>query len=102
MSESMDVLMECGCRPMTRKGPGMEPYCFTHDCGDVMEDQPNLEGRMARCDYYGGKPSRNECDGCKGKDVCGCEMPSSIELAFFVHQPNEDFDRFYCGCHSWN
>jgi hypothetical protein len=79
------------------------------------------EKRMARCSYYG---SRNitknqrfanvECPVCRElqkayergertqSQVCKCERPSSESLAFFEAKPEEEYDRFYCGCYGWD
>lgn len=72
--------------------------------------QTNLTGRTARCSYYGCKYVLQvryqscECEECKknADERCHCERPSSEELAFFRHKPDEEFDEFYCGCKSWN
>lgn len=60
--------------------------------------------RMARCGRYGEKTGTgylsSECNCCK--DVCFHQTPSDPLLAFFESKPKEEFDKFYCGCHSWN
>ena len=48
-------------------------------------ETPNLEGRMARCSYGAHK-----------------DVPSSMKLAFFEHHPDQEFDRYYCGCYGWD
>lgn len=50
----------------------------------IASEQPDLTGRMARCGTT-----------CK-------EVPSSPNLAFFKHQPDRDFDSYYCGCRGWD
>jgi hypothetical protein len=69
---------------------------------DVVASTPNLEGRTARCGYYGKKTHNNECPICTRGGYCACERPSSMDLAFFEHNPAKEYDSFYCGCASWN
>jgi len=54
---------------------------------------PNLEGRKARCAYYGQRTSlgrshsSNECNYGQSKaPICTCEQPSSKDLPFFEFQ----------------
>lgn len=54
----------------------------------VHESLPSLEGRRARCAYYKGK--------------CQSEADSKRGLAFFEHLPEQEFDRYYCGCRGWD
>lgn len=68
------------------------PICSEPDCSTVVET-PNLEGRTARCTYYG-KYVRGR--------VCESERPSSLNLAFFHHKPGNEHDEFYCGCYGWD
>lgn len=42
--------------------------------------------RMAKCSY-----------GCKDSIV-----ESSSDLAFFQSNPEQEFDRYYCGCYGWD
>ncbi len=72
------------------------------------------EERQAKCTYYGAKTERMrkygscECDKCikamDGKPTgrCACIVPSKPNLAFFEAQPDQPYDKFYCGCLSWN
>ena len=59
-------------------------------------------GRVARCTYFG-KMKNRECNygGPRG-EVCACELPSSPNLPFFEHQPDQEKDRFFCGCAGWD
>jgi len=75
----------------------------------VIAKQPDLEGRTARCTYFGKKKPRrryanDECNyGCRGKLICQCgAIKSSFELPFFEYRPNEPQDEFYCGCFGWD
>ncbi len=51
--------------------------------------ETNLDGRKARCAYYGqktsdGRHSSNECNyGQRQARICTCEQPSSKDLPFF-------------------
>lgn len=59
--------------------------------------------RLARCDEFGNKIGgkfKNGCDKCK--TICACELPSDPKLAFFKAQPDQEFDKYYCGCHGWD
>lgn len=97
-------VMKCGCVAMAiNQSRGGIPCCFTHDCDDIGE-QPNLDGRIARCAYFG-KPVKessyngNCCNTCRRGDICRCEKPSSSSLWFFIYKPQEEFDEYYCACH---
>lgn len=75
----------------------------------VAENQNPYEGRKARCAYYGKSYIKSgnlrcECNVCWSHEdgICHCEKDSSSKLAFFEYKPSEEFDKFYCGCHSWN
>lgn len=80
-----------------------QPACVICGCFDVAEEQPDLEGRMARCTFYGKRTRKNECNVCsKGDGICQCERPTSEAMAFKKLHPDKDHDEFYCGCHSWD
>ena len=55
--------------------------------------QPNLEGRAARCIYYGSSK--------RNGGVCRSEVPSNTDLPFFIHKPDKKYDEYYCGCWGW-
>ena len=76
------TIMKCGCRAQgTTKIDGKDvPVCVIHLCTEVMEEQPNLEGRKAECTY------------------CGKKKDSSADLPFFEYKPDSSTDRYYCGC----
>lgn len=81
------IVMKCGCTApgtLTRPGQPALVGCGTHDCTEIDESPVDLTGRTAICSYGGN------------------EVPSKRELAFFVHQPNEKHDRYYCGCYGWD
>jgi hypothetical protein len=81
------IAMKCGCAAqgtVSRNGKPAVVGCLVHGCTDVAESKPDLTGRVAMC-TYGGKP-----------------VPSSFDLAFFEHQPNQPNDRYYCGCYGWD
>lgn len=85
-----DVLMACGCRahgthPQSHgKYPPNHPSCVVHMCCDFAAT-PDLTGRRARCEYGGHR-----------------ETDSSLSLAFFVYQPDQPYDSYYCGCMGWD
>jgi len=97
--------LKCGCAAAGSHRnehdglPKGHPSCMVHDCCEVVA-APNLIGRTARCAYFGKETRRSECSKCGL--VCTCECASTIELAFFKHDPEKQFDEFYCGCHSWD
>ena len=71
---------------------------------------PSPEGRQAKCSYTGCRMQRgmNAYNGRKSKPDYGefsptgqSIAPSSTDLPFFEHKPNEPFDRYYCGCFGW-
>lgn len=103
----MNVMLKCGCvaHALKHMPDGSKvPSCVIHNCTEQVE-APNLEGRKARCHYYGKRTGRmNECnfEGSHGS-ICHCEQPSSLGgLAFFEYKPSQEFDSFYCGCHGWD
>jgi hypothetical protein len=77
--------MACGCRAQgTSNG---KPVCSVHFPSvesQTIAAEPNLVGRIARC------------------ADCKREMPSSLSLPFFRHQPSKSTDAYYCGCLGWD
>jgi len=58
-------------------------------------DKPiDFTGREARCDY-----DNNATPDAKHTHK---RIPSSPNPAFFAHQPDKAFDRYYCGCFGWD
>lgn len=111
----MGPMMTCGCATDAVGSKTGDPYCITHDCGEVAESPPDLTGRTARCSYRFGvgcesraQESQKRFKG--GKVQYGAvpkggkiaEAPSSIELPFFQHKPDESVDSYYCGCMGWD
>jgi hypothetical protein len=132
-------MMKCGCaaQSVCRSKGGKTfdppiPSCVIHDCIDVADSPPNLEGRMARCAYkphgHADRPSsldlpffefRGEGSS-DATEKCKCGMRKSVhdkhggripakQYAMLVKgcegfQANgpHDFDRYYCGCHGWD
>ena len=99
------VMMKCGHQAQGVDRDG-KPVCVI--CAGVVPgayeiaEKPDLVGRKARCAYYGKMPRRNECSVCTWDKPCQCERDSVLGLAFFEYVPDEEFDVFYCGCHSWD
>ena len=93
-----DILMKCG-HTANATQPDGQPSCAIcagiHPDAYVIEDRPvELRGRRSRCTYYHnvgrkGKKCKDECD-------------SSLALPFFTHQPDNEFDKHYCGCWGWS
>lgn len=117
-------MMKCGHAANATSRPSGKPVCFICAMADgdaahtVDETPPSLEGRRARCNYYG-RPTRangcgrSECNyGGKGGEPCACEQPSSPDLPFFEKEPasgwtwqknnHKGYDGFYCGCMGWD
>ena len=80
-------LMKCGHdnNALDRNG---NPACVTCGCFDIDKkiEKPTdgLEGRQAKC------------------ADCGVTTESSWDLPFFKHNPDREFDSYYCGCWGWN
>ena len=93
----MTTMMACG-HAANSKTPSGAPSCAIcvgiHPGADTVAKAPDLTGRIARCAYYG---QRARISG-----RCQSEAPSSTDLAFFEHRPDEPHDRFYCGCWGWD
>jgi hypothetical protein len=84
------------------------PACAICSCFEIAETQPDLSKRKARCSYYGQKLGRRGgCDHPKevhsADNICWCEAESdNVRLLFFKHNPEKEFDEFYCGCFGWD
>lgn len=80
-------IMECG---HAAQSPGV---CVICSCKEVAQEQPDLTGRKAKCHYaHAGR--------CKYE--CAKETDSAFTLAFFKHQPEQEYDSYYCGCWGWD
>lgn len=79
----METLMKCGHVAMAHDMNG-NPYCVICDCGEIDEERPSLEGRVASCSY------------------CGHIEKSSYDLPFFEYRKDKDTDEYYCGCKGWD
>jgi len=87
------VMMECGHNAMSVDSEGNPAcaICVGIDPGAriVAKVQPDLTGRRCRCEYYGYK--------------CRSEADSEVKKnQFFEYQPDQEFDRYYCGCYGWD
>lgn len=92
-------MMKCGCRAQGTTSPDNNPVCvihvgFTPDAEIVNENPPDISGRKARCSYYG-----SHCKSEANSDGSGSRWNS---LPFFVSQPTEEYDQYYCGCWGWD
>ena len=96
----MSMLMQCGyvANAVNQKG---EPSCVIciglHDGAEQRAEQPNLTIRLAFCVYRSAGPYYHGSE--KGQHG---QVSSSLELAFFVYQPKEQGDQYYCGCFGWD
>lgn len=77
------VLLKCGCVACAINGDG-KPCCIEHNCVEIDNNMPDLNGRKAKC-VYGNKV-----------------VDSKYTLAFFKLRLDKEFDSFYCGCYGWN
>lgn len=82
------VLMKCGHTNtgITSEGKIVCASCYgiAEGADEVAEVQPDLTGRKAKCVY------------------CKTVKDSSLDLPFFRYLPEEDKDKFYCGCYGWD
>ena len=102
-----DTLMACGHTAQAVDGTGA-PVCaicltVTPDARVVVEDKPDLTGRMSRCSYS--KPG--EAEHRVGREGRGYRavpqpQPSAWSLPSFEHRPDQAEDRHYCGCWGWD
>ena len=76
----MKELMKCGHSANATKDG--KPFCVICMCGEVAE-KPSLAGRKAKC-------------------YCGHITDSSYDLPFFKHEPEHEYDSYYCGHDGWN
>ena len=89
-------MMKCGHTANAVTGDN-KPACAICGCTEVSEQVIDLTNRKARCFYYGrvvkhqGRTSR-----------CESESKSSTSLPFFKHNPESEFDEYYCGCQGWD
>lgn len=101
-----DVMMGCGHAANARDAETKEPVCVIcigiNDGATVVVPGPDLTGRRAKCAYYpgGGKYYTHRENG-SGRYTPGI-VDSSPRLAFFEHRPDEEFDKYYCGCWGWD
>lgn len=80
------VMMKCGHsgQAVDSKGNPVCTICGVPEAYIIAEDQPNLEGRIAKC------------------WCCNNTESSSLRLASFEYKPTEAMDGFYCGCRGWD
>lgn len=84
-------MMKCGhAANAVKYGTDIPVCCMCHGIkagwDEVDNKTPNLENRIARCSYY-------------NSHRCGqTETPSSVDLPFFQHRPEMEYDSYYCGC----
>lgn len=83
----MKPMMKCGHAANAERNG--KPVCVIHfgltPDAEIVDGEMNLTGRFAHCGY--GPHAR---------------VPSSTSLAFFEYKPDQDEDRYYCGCYGWD
>lgn len=90
MSPEPTVMMKCGhaANSSTRVNNQSVPCCVICGVIEQANEQPNLEGRQAKCSQH--------------KSGIPQPVPSKTNLAFFEYLPDREFDSFYCGCWGWD
>ncbi len=82
------VLMKCGHVANSLYGKDNQPCCLIcapkPEAFEKITVLPNLIGRKAKC---------SDCDNI---------VDSNWYLPFFEYRPNEEYDKYYCGCFGWN
>lgn len=98
------VMMACGHTSNASKVVDRVnvPFCIICMCDEVLIEKPSLEGRKAKCHYYGTKTHRNECPKCTRGGNCQCIEDSDWKLGFFGFREGQPYDEFYCGCMGWD
>ena len=81
--DTKKIMMKCGHRQIGETADG-KPYCIICNCGEVMENLPDLTGRTAECCF------------------CDNKEKSDFYLPFFEYRPNQEHDSYYCGCGGWD
>lgn len=91
------AMMMCGHAANAERGSDGSPACAicapAEAAYTVAASEPDLTGRMARCNYAPQGGPKKQCLG---------EVPSKKSLAFFSHKPDAPLDSFYCGCWGWD
>lgn len=93
-------MMSCGCVANSIDQDG-NPACVVHfmisgkGANPVPVEMPDLSGRQARCSYDHGH-------GCPKRRGLDSRIPSNPKSAFFKHQPDSEYDAYYCGCWGWD
>lgn len=87
-------LMKCG-HVVSTKIDETQPICLVCDCIDVEREiisdaelDDILKGRKAICSSH--KYSENK------------PVDSKWTLPFFEYCPDEEYDKYYCGCYGWD
>lgn len=127
-------LMKCGCVAMgvltARNGEKLAeplPSCPIHNCTELADARPPLEGRFAECAYlphgharmpssydlaffqFRGEGSREATEIC----VCGyaraahdddgrLRMNLNSKCPGFAARGAQETDKYYCGCFGWD
>ncbi len=102
-------MMKCGHAANATRSSDQAPVCVIclgkPEAVEVDTDAPDLSERQAVCSYSG--PDSNEgrhsvgMPG-RGYQVTPYPVPSVPQLAFFKHEPDKKYDRYFCGCWGWD
>ncbi len=92
---SVPPMMLCG-HAANAVGPDGAPscaICIMLDPGATVVDSnpPDFSGRQMLCSYRVKRNGDNHVP-----------VPSDPSRAFFEHKPDEEYDRYYCGCWGWD
>ena len=96
------VLMKCGHSSNGVRESDGAPVCvicygIVAGADEVATEVPSLEGRRARCSYC-----REPSEDARNVGHRPEGVQSDFKLPFFSHQPDRDFDEYYCGCFGWD
>lgn len=100
----MTEMMECGhAANATSGGKPVCAICIGIDSrATKVVGEPDLGGRMARCSYARANTLTHRGGGQYSGTDFPSTRPSSTNLAFFAHKPDQAEDEFYCGCWGWD
>ena len=101
-----NVMMACGhaANAVDSTGAPTCVICIGISPGaDTVAESPNLEGREMVCSYSGLRKKGDVVKRGGGKYKANHNpQPSKLSAAFFAHNPDADYDGFYCGCWGWD
>ena len=80
------------------------------DASDAEIDEYRRGGTDGPATHHGPwcdeDPPEEACDACRPRQArcqdCRRLVPSDPPPTLFSHRPDDDFDRWYCGCRGWD